>query len=56
MSHSHLESPSATGGGGKTQFTCQRFVSHVLPSAIIWTVLHNFKRDPALVSAAVISS
>lgn len=55
MSQSHLESPSATGGGGKMCLKWQCFVWPVLPPTITWTGLLNFKWDSSLMSAAVIS-
>lgn len=56
MSQRYLESPSATGGGGKTCLKWQCFVWPVLPSAVTWTSLFNFTWDSSLMSAAVISS
>lgn len=55
MSQSHLESPSATGGGGKMCLKWQCFVWPVLPSTITWTGLLKIKWDSSLMSAAVIS-
>lgn len=55
MSQSHLESPSATGGGGKTCLKWQCFVCPVSPPTVTWAGLFNFTRYSSLMSAAVIS-